>query len=585
MKTENYTNRDLCGEAEFLIDDYLEGMITLSDKDVINKHVSRCSKCRDYLKETSELVKQINFLSEMEINLSSDKKNKLWQNIENGISMDSGQSNPKGQPSLFKYIISGLAACIVITAGIFAFKSINFSKIEVSRTNVIGLPTYWKVSNLQGTPMIGEVAMNSIDSIVEGQWIKTGESSRAQLIIANIGSVIIEPNSMIRFIRGADGDSRIAIEYGTIDTKTHGTGKAFFVEMPSAIATDYGVAYSLTVDSTGDGLVYVESGKVEVRSSNRDAIVPAGNVVMTRKNSGVGTPFNENSSLQFKTALLSLDYGECEDLCVNTILKNAKKTDAISLLNIISKVDDRYKDKVYAKLANFVPPPPNVPSDSGPSINQDKINKWVEKIQSEVQKNIEHSMNNIQQSLENIKEIENLNFEMEGWSKDWSKNWKFEYDEDHAGEMKNFEWNADSINFDREQLKKDLEEMKKDLKENLDFNNEEFKKDMEEMKKDLKENLDFDNEEFKKDMEEMKNDLKEMNKDLEKMNLDFKQDFNFNSEEFKKEMEKVKEEMHNSMEEMKKNKKIPKIDSLHKNRNNDFENEDREIPDTPEEPK
>jgi len=110
------------------------------------------------------------------------------------------------------------------------------------------------------------------------------------------------------------------------------TGMSFFTKImaPSAVAMDMGGEYKLTIDSSGDGLVYVKSGKVEVQSNNREAIVPAGNLVMTKKDLGVGTPFNENSSPRFKNALMNLDFRNCGGACVNTLLKNAKVSDAIT---------------------------------------------------------------------------------------------------------------------------------------------------------------------------------------------------------------------------------------------------------------
>ena len=43
-------NTDLCAETEQLIDEYLEGMISLKDKEMMDQHLAVCSRCEDYLK-------------------------------------------------------------------------------------------------------------------------------------------------------------------------------------------------------------------------------------------------------------------------------------------------------------------------------------------------------------------------------------------------------------------------------------------------------------------------------------------------------------------------------------------------------
>jgi len=537
MKTENknHYSRNICNDIELLIDEYLEGMIALKDKEIMDVHVSACAKCLAYLSETEILTKNLSSLPVETLNLSIQKKNELWEKVNTGIDSEIKpvreiKITSNENQSVFskhKYIFSGIAAAIAIAFLVFAVKKIDFKDVQLAQQqNTFGLPTYWKVSSIQGNPLIGDVAMNNIDSIREGQFIRTNDSSRAQLIIANMGNVIIEPNSKIIFIKGVDGNNRISVEYGTIESNMRSNPKTFFVEMPSAIAMDMGGDYKLTIDSTGDGLVYVKSGKVEVQSNNREAIVPAGNLVMTKRDLGVGTPFNENSSPRFKNALMNLDFGKCGGACVNTLLKNAKVSDAITLVSLISRVESQYKDEVYTKVANFVSPPSRIHSDSLPFFDIEKMNKWIDKIQVEVQENIEKNIENMEKSLENMKEFEMLHLDTLKMLEDFSKNWKFKMPKFPEGDLYKYEWDGDSAYFDKKEFEKDMKEFEKDMKEH-----------------------EFDKEEFKKDMEDLKEELKDMQKDL-------KDNLNFNNEELKREMEKVKEEIKKAMEEVDKNLKI-----------------------------
>lgn len=537
MKNGNKITQLNCDEIELLIDEHIEGMISLSDKETMDEHIAGCDNCRSYLQKTESLIKNINSLPPETSNLSVQKKNELWNSVESKIDTNKYKKEYPVQTEIindeidsknnffyrFRYIISGIAAVIVLGFIIYGVKNLNLNNDRLTQQSTFGLESYWKVSNIQGNSLIGNSTMSSNDSIKEGQWIQTNNDSRAELIVANIGKVIIEPNSKVIFVKGVDGNNRIMVEYGTINTVMNPNSRSFFVEMPTAVATDNGGSYTMTVDSTGDGLVYVRSGKVEIASPNRDAIIPAGSLVLTKRDIGVGTPFSENSSAKFKNALFNYDFGNCNDACVKTLLNSAKMSDAVTLVNLIPNVNKEYSDQVYTKLAAFVAPPKTVSADSIPYINEEEINQWVDKIQVEVQKNVEESMKNVEKSLENLKDMEYYNSETMKGFEDFAKNWKFQLKTSPKG---TYVWEEDSADFDKEQFRKDMEEMKEELKTNSKVNKEQLKEDMEdlkndleEMKSELKENLNLNNEELKKELQKANEEIRKAMKEVEKIQI------------------------------------------------------------------
>jgi len=541
MKNDNYNesriNLSQCEQTELLIDEHIEGMISLKDKDVMDEHLANCDACSDYLKETSLLVKNLSSLPAVALNLSAQNKNDMWSRVESKIDSDkyknensrkteitsSGDTDRNNFFFKYRYIISGCAAILVLIFIIYGVKNMKIENDRLSQQSAFGFGNYWKVSNLQGNSQIGDVAMGNNDSIKEGQWIQTNYNSRAELVIADIGKVIIEPNSKVVFLKSKEGDNRIFVEYGTINTDMNPNAKSFFVEMPSAVATDNGGSYTLTIDSTGDGLVYVKSGKVEIESQNKEAIIPAGMLVLTKKDIGVGTPFNESSSAKFKNALFNFDFGNCAGACVATLLNNARMSDAVTLVNLIPNVEKEYSDQVYTKLATFVAPPKPVPSDSIPFLNEEELNQWIEKIQVEVQQNVEKSMKDVEKSLEQINNAEYFNEESLKDLEDFAKNWNFQIKTTPEG---TYVWEEDSLGFDKEQFKKDMEEMKQDIEEYKKFNKEQLKEDMEELKEDLKEmkielkeNLNMNNEELKKELEKANEEMRKAMKEVEKINI------------------------------------------------------------------
>lgn len=521
MKKENIIIPG-CSETELLIDEYLEGMIQLKDKEQMDEHLKDCPSCRDYLKSNELLISKLKLLADDNPYMNNEKKNELWNKIEKNVDFDrhvkmsenaariKSVNLNNGFFSRYKYIITGIAAAIVIFAFYYIVKNTDTSHLEFADQNILGLPTYWKVSTLKGTPLIGSIPVSSNDSIKEGQFILTNDTSKAELIIASLGKVIIEPNTKVVFVKGSDGNNRIAVEYGTIEADMNSDKNEFFVELPSAIATDTKGNYKLTIDPSGDGLVYVTSGNVEVKSRNREAIVPAGNFVMTKKNAGVGTPFNENSSLLFKKALAEFDFGNCGESCVNTLIKTAKATDAVSLVNMIPLVDDKFKDEVYMKAANFVPPPNTISQDSLYFFDDEKIKVWVYKIQEDVNKHIEKTMEHIEKNLENLKEIEKLNFDTLQWLEkfnEYDKYREYEFEKIPGKNMYKFEYNGDTAYFDKEEFEENMKELREELKD---------------LNKDLKENLDLNKEELDREMKEMKEEIREALKDVKKDSLMYK---------------------------------------------------------------
>lgn len=537
MNTENSKHnnkekpelRNFCNETELFIDDYLDGMITVKDQEKMDDHIATCAFCKKYLDDSVILTKNISALGSGSVSLSSQNKTDLWKKVENGIDFNKFKSANKPKKSAaednfivnfiskYKYYVSGLAALILVGVIIFGVKDMQISNDRLSQQNTFGLSSYWKVSNLEGNSKIGDVTMTGNDSIMEGQFIQTDGISRAELMVANLGKVIIEPNSRIVFVKNAEGNNRIQVDYGTIQTTMNPNSKSFFVEMPSAVATDNGGSYTITVDSTGDGLVFVRSGKVEVESQNREAIIPAGSLVLTKKNFGVGTPFNENSSPKFKNALFNYDFGNCSGACVATLLNSAKMTDAVTLVNLMPNAQGDDKEKIYTKLTTFVQPPRSVHIDSIYFMDEEKLNEWIDKIQVEVQVNVENSMKEVEKNLENLKKLEYLQPEYIENLKNYSKNWKFNVQNYPEG---NYNWWKDSLEFDEEEFKKDMEEMKKELKEENYYNKEQLKIEMQDLKEDLK-----------------------------KMQIELKENLNFNNEELKLELQRAYEEMKKALED------------------------------------
>jgi len=537
MSTNKSTTRNFCDETERLIDDYLEGNISPKDKEIMDSHVDSCEDCKGYLEATSKLKLQLGSLSTNYEYLSSSEKDELWKGVESKVDFEKRQTEELNKnfedPAYrkygllykYRYYASAFAALIVIGMIFFAVKNFKFESPVLTKQDSYGLPSYWKVTSLSGTPFISEEAMAKLDSIRDGEYIITNDSSRAELFITDIGKVLVEPNTKLMIVKGKDGRNKLSVIYGTIDADMKKVQEPVHVELPSAIAMDDGGSYKVTVDGSGDGLFYVKSGQVEVVSGNKQSVVPAGSLVMTKKDKGVGTPFSNLSSSVFKKALYNFDFGNCDVSCVTTILNSANKNDAVSLVNMITQVEEQYKDRVYAKVASFVPPPHPVHRDSIPFIDEKEIEDWVTKIEADVQANIEKNMKHLEENLENLKQLEFMTFDTLKWADDLNKKYNVKvkvYDNDFE-----FVEMPDSVMvyFDKEEFKQEMEELNKELEEDMKERNADLKIEMKELNDELNE------------------ELKNLNEELKDAGIE-------RNEELRKELDKARQEVERALKEV-----------------------------------
>lgn len=564
LNNNNMHNSNICSKIELLIDDYLDGMIAAEDKNRMDAHIAECAHCSHYLEETVRLLEKIKTIPNDSNFISSEKKNMIWNAIETGIAKESRGEDKKGSYNRdnvlkmnpgkpvrkssfksFRYMMSGIAAVLIL--GFLVFAVNKFTKINSpdgnNVTSNIEVGTYWKVANIKGSPVIDNVVMKSADSIKMGQWITTDDSSKAELTVAGIGTVTIEPKSRIRVVKSEDNEHRISLEYGTIAAEMSSAPRTFFVDTKSVTAVDLGCAYTFSVDTSGDGILYVKTGKVSLESPNRESVVPAGKVCLTKKDLGPGTPFREDSSPKLKKALMDFDFGQCGGTCVNVILNNAKKTDAVTLLNILPRVDNDYKERVYSKVANFVPPPRHLPADSIPFINMDHLDEWIEKIQDQVQAKIEANMDKIEENMDKLSNLQ-IPIDPEKWGKEWERNWSKNLDKNGSYNWRRHRGGeeADTI-IDREQMQRTMENVKEELqraKEEMKMTNEEFQQEMrraqeeiqraqEEMKREQERESEQNIEQKQRDKElkeqekERKNEMKEREKEMKEHQKEMKE--------------------------------------------------------------
>jgi hypothetical protein len=278
----------------------------------------------------------------------------------------------------------------------------------------------WQISRLDGMPRVASRAMSEqTGQLPVGEWLETDGQARARIRVAHIGHVDVEPDSQVGLMSTRPGNYRLRIERGALQALILAPPGQFHVETPSAIATDLGCAYRLRVDERGESELRVTSGWVSLdRPSDQQgtastnmpsSFVRSGAQCLakpgTGPRTGPGTPFMDDVSEGFKSALRLIDFGDeqggpatddARAAAFDRVLAEARPADAITLWHLLARLDaqgssgsgsgrgsgsasgnDRaYRDRLFDRLGAFAPPPKDVTREGIRAGEAGVLDRW-----------------------------------------------------------------------------------------------------------------------------------------------------------------------------------------------------------------
>src|SRR2546428_543022 len=147
----------------------------------------------------------------------------LWPGIEARIS---GKERILGLPR--RWIPLAAAAALVL--------------LWLGRRGTIQPAGAWEVTRLAGRPLVGETLLGASGRLRVGQWLETDDSSRAVILVGDIGHVDVQPGTRIRLVRARSTDHRLAPPRGAVFAQGDAPPRPLFVEMPAGGAGGPGVA-------------------------------------------------------------------------------------------------------------------------------------------------------------------------------------------------------------------------------------------------------------------------------------------------------------------------------------------------------
>lgn len=270
----------------------------------------------------------------------------------------------------------------------------------------------WQISRLDGMPRVASQAMSeSTGRLPVGEWVETDSQARARIRVAHIGHVDIEPDSQVGLISTRPGNYRLRLERGALQALILAPPGQFHVETPAAVATDLGCAYRLSVDERGDSELRVSSGWVSLDrpddQGSRGSASPESPASFVRSGAmclakpgagprtGPGTPFMEDVSDGFRSALRVIDFGDdrggpasgdARAAAFERVLAEARPADAITLWHLLARLgspggtsgssDRAYRDRLFDRLAAFAPPPKDVTREGIQTGGMVLLDRW-----------------------------------------------------------------------------------------------------------------------------------------------------------------------------------------------------------------
>ncbi|MDQ1557345.1 MAG: hypothetical protein QOD32_405 [Pyrinomonadaceae bacterium] len=236
--------------------------------------------------------------------------------------------------------------------------------------------TSWEVARLQGAPSIDADLMGSTGRLGIGEWLETDADSRAQIKVADIGQVEVDPGTRIRLVETRLTEHRLELARGRMHATIYAPPRLFFVDTPSAVAADLGCAYTLEVDDAGRSTLHVTAGWVAFETKDRESMVPAGAACLTQPGIGPGTPFFEDASELFLDSLAKFDFAGGGADALQAVVAEARTRDTLTLWHLLARTKGDERARVYERLAALAPPPAGVTREGIMLLNPAMLYEW-----------------------------------------------------------------------------------------------------------------------------------------------------------------------------------------------------------------
>lgn len=348
---------------------YCHGELSSEESKRFAEHIISCVKCRTKFEEIKLGIKLAEQLPQL------TAPDSLWQEVESALGREARFVSVKSSMPRMRLAIAASILVVLSVGLVWLYNSGAGSRGSRSGSGKSG----WLVTRLDGTPKIGSENISTRGSLSKGEWLETDEKSRAQIAVGTIGNVDIDENTRVRLLETQPTEHRLELARGRMSARIWAPPRLFFVDTPSAVAADLGCAYTLSVDDKGDGRLSVTSGWVALQAKERESIVPEGASCETRLGTGPGTPYFDDSSLEFQQALKKIDFDKdptSRTAALDSMLGQSRAKDTLTLWHLLPRVNDDERVRVYEKMQSLTPAPAGVTREGVLKLDQKMLEQW-----------------------------------------------------------------------------------------------------------------------------------------------------------------------------------------------------------------
>ena len=344
---------------------YSNGELSADESRRVREHLLACKRCRkehDEIKFGVQLAEQLPMAS---------APAELWNDIE--TLLDATSRKPVFEPrrprlafAFSWYRVAAFSAMFVLAAAIGLFWYFNY-----------GPTASWEVASLTGTgTRIDGDHIGDKGRMAVGETLETDSSSRAKILVAQIGEVDVDPNTRIRLVQTRLTEHRLALDRGRMHAKIWAPPRLFFVDTPSAQAIDLGCEYTLEVDDAGRSLLHVTLGEVALVRNGREVYIPRYGMCQTRPGIGPGTPYFEDASDAFVKALEKFDFEGSGEEAFSAVLKESRERDTFTLWQLLPGVEGERRVRVLDRMIELVGLPNGITREGILRLDKRMLDEW-----------------------------------------------------------------------------------------------------------------------------------------------------------------------------------------------------------------
>lgn len=180
---------------------------------------------------------------------------------------------------------------------------------------------------------------NKTQPFALGDVIETAAGETAVVGLSDFGRINVRPGSYLRREKGVNLEHRFTLERGEIEASIDAPPRLFVVQTPATTAIDLGCHYTMQVQTNGDTLLHVLSGRVSLSSPLGEIEVPAGAICRARRGAAIGIPYYADAPEALRSALRMIEDGDVSSEAAQRLIAAAREQDIGSLVHSLRRFD------------------------------------------------------------------------------------------------------------------------------------------------------------------------------------------------------------------------------------------------------